>query len=265
MERGAAGVTLVATIHDPDDSQLAQARRVLPALQDTYAKLVILASDTTSERSSAELRAAGALVERARPTSALIDVLGNTRRDALALGLRHSPGHIHFCDWDRAIHWAEFYPEELREVMAAIPSYDFLILGRTPRAFASHPRMQRDTEAIINHCFGLAWGQELDVTAASRGLSRRAAELIVAECDEPTIGNDCAWPLFLARHPGVVIGYAATEGLEWETPDRLGDEIAAMGSLDTWLAHHDADVAHWAFRLRLAAAEVEAVQRWRQS
>ena len=197
--------------------------------------------------------------------SATFETLGSVRRRALALGLRGDAPYLHLCDWDRVLHWAEYYADELQEVVGAIPAYDCLILGRTPRAFGNHPRVQRDTEAAINHCFGLVWGQPLDVTAASRGLSRRAAELIVAECDEPTIGNDCIWPLFLAQRPELVVGYAATEGLEWETPDRFADEIAALGGLDAWLADHDADVARWAERLRLAQIEVDALHRWQST
>jgi hypothetical protein len=222
----------------------------------------VLASQATTERCVAELVATGVAVAReAQP--ATFETLGRVRRDALALALAHGASYLHLCDWDRVLHWAERYPGELREVIATIPEYDCLILGRTPRAFGNHPRVQRDTEAIINHCFGLVWGQELDVTAASRGLSRRAAELLVTECDEPTIGNDCVWPLFIARRPGMIVGYAETEGLEWETPDRHGDEIAAMGGLDAWLAHHDADPGRWAMRLQLAQIEVDALHRWR--
>ncbi len=231
-------------------------------LRASYASIVLLASETTTERTVVELRASGARVEReVRP--ATLETLGSVRRNVLRLGIDTDATHLHLCDWDRALHWAEQYPEELSEVAEAILMYDCLILGRTSRAFDSHPQVQRDTERIINHCFGLVWGQPLDVTAASRGLSRRAAGMLVTECDEPTIGNDCVWPLFLARYPELSLGYAQTEGLEWETPDRFTDEIEAIGGLDAWLADHDADVARWADRLQLAQIEVGALSRWR--
>lgn len=226
-----------------------------------YTKIVILGSKVTSEHSLMELRAMGAHVER-EDEDATIETLGRVRRNALELALATGARHLHLCDWDRILHWAETYPEELNEVVEAIPAYDCLILGRTPRAFGNHPRVQRDTESIINHCFGLAWGQELDVTAASRGLSRAAAHLLVTECDEPTTGNDCVWPLFLARRERFVVGYAQTEGLEWETPDRFVDEIVHAGGLDAWLASFDANLGNWTVRLRLAQVEVEALQRW---
>ncbi len=255
-------LVLAATHNDPEDAMLAQALRVLPRLHELYDELVVLVSPDTGRRTCEMLAARKVRVER-QTQPADIDTLGLTRLDTL----RHAAAtasHLHFCDWDRVIHWAEFYPDELREVVDAIPHHDLLILGRTARAFATHPRVQRDTEAMINHVFSLAFGQELDVTAASRGFSRRAVDLLLAlEVPEPSSGNDCAWPLYLARVPDLVVGYAATEGLEWETPDRYTDEIAAAGGLDVWMANYDAAPERWEFRLRLALLEVAAVNRWR--
>jgi hypothetical protein len=115
---------------------------------------------------------------------------------------------------------------------------------------------------VINHCFGLLWGEDLDVTAASRGFSRRAAERLVAGCDERTIGNDGVWPLFLRQYDDLHIDYLATEGLEWETSDRYVAEVAGVGGYEAWLTRHDADLHHWAERLQLAQVEVEALARW---
>ncbi len=258
-----SAVTLAATLHDPDDRQLDQALRVLPALRQRYAALVVVASPQTTAHSRATLADAGVAIVAQAPGAGSLETLGLVRRQTLAAALDRGASHLHLCDWDRVIHWAEHWPAELAEVVAAIPSYDCLILGRTTRAWATHPQVQRDTEALINHVFGLAWGQPLDITAASRGLSARAAQHLLAHCPEPTIGNDGAWPLALARDPALVIGYAATEGLEWETPDRYADEIAAVGGLDAWLAHFDHDLDHWATRLKLAQLEAEAIGRWR--
>ena len=256
-------VGLAATHHDPDDAMLPQALRVLPLLHDLYAHIFVLVSPETGQRTVNTLTEHGLRVERqAEPAD--IDTLGLTRLNTLHRATRAGAEHLHLCDWDRLIHWAEFYADELREVVEAIPRHDLLILGRTARAFATHARVQRDTEAIINHAFGLAFGQFLDVTAASRGLSRRACDALLAlPQPEPSSGNDCAWPLYLARVPDLVIGYAAIEGLEWETPDRYGDDIARAGGLDAWLANYDADPQRWEFRLRLALLEVAAVNRWR--
>jgi hypothetical protein len=256
---------LAATHHDPDDRMLAQVQRVLPLLQQIYHAIVVLSSPQGGPRTTDLLRSAGVRVELQTSASGdTLEAMGLVRLQTIRAAAAHDASHVHLCDFDRALHWAEAYPDELRQVVDAITRHDLLILGRTRRAFATHPRVQRDTEAQVNHVFGLAFGQALDITAASRGLSRTAiARLAAAEQPEPTIGNDGAWPLLLARFPDLVIGYATTEGLEWETPDRYGDEIAAAGGLDAWLADYDSDPRRWEFRARLALHEIAAINRWR--
>lgn len=256
-------VVLAATHHDPDGAMLAQTRRVLPQLRKLYAAVVVLATSATTPRAIELLRDHGVEVVHDSSDQQGGQVLGLKRFELLKLIDQDSP-HVHLCDLDRALHWAEQYPDELRTIVGAIPRHDLLILGRTPRAFAAHPRVQRDTEAIVNHVFGLAFGQPLDVTAASRGLSRRAIDALLAlDAPEPTAGQDCAWPLYLARLDELVIGYAMTEGLEWETPDRFSDEIAAAGGLEQWLAEFDVEPQRWQERLQLALDEVAAINRWR--
>lgn len=257
-------VVLAATHHDPDDAMLAQALRVLPRLHELYATIVVLATPDTGTRTIETLRERDVQVEHESGRDRMsLATLGLVRHQTLRLAVDADAAFVHFCDWDRVLHWAASYPDELRDVVDAIPRHDLLILGRTPRAFATHPRVQRDTEGIINHAFALVFGQPLDVTAASRGLSRRALDSLLAlESPEPTVGNDCAWPLYLTRLVDLVIGYAATEGLEWETPDRYAEEIAAAGGLDAWIANYDADPQRWEFRLQLALHEVAAINRW---
>jgi hypothetical protein len=142
-------------------------------------------------------------------------------------------------------------------VVAHAHAYDFTVLGRTPRAFESHPRIQRDTEAIVNQVFATISGRDWDVTAAARAVTRRAAQAILQGCPDETVGTDVSWPLFAAR-AGLTLGYIATEGLEFETADRHADEVAAAGGLDRWLALLDADPRRWVERLEIAKIEVEA-------
>jgi hypothetical protein len=252
-------VVLATTHHDPDGRLHDQAARVLPTLLRIFSGLAVQATYASQARSIELLRSAGALVrqETAAEFNSLAR-LGSSRRAAIELGLRLEAPTLLFCDFDRALHWAELYPDELTRVAARIADSDFVVLGRTARAFASHPRTQRDTEAIINRVFASASGQEWDVTAAARGLSRRAAAAILEGCHEQGIGTDIAWPLFLQRAGGFALGYVATEGLEFETADRFADEVAEDGGVESWIARIDADPRQWALRLELARIEVEA-------
>ena len=236
----------------------AQLCRVLPLLNSLYTHMLVMLSPATSATTRKSLADSGATVVVNDPGLAgSSNFLGGKRREAVLLALAGTPAasHAHLVDFDRLLHWAEFYPDELRAILPRLAEYDFTVLGRTARAFATHPRVQRDTEAIINHVFSLASGHAWDVTAAARGVARRAGGLIAA-CADDTIGNDCSWPLCVMRQPELTLGYHETEGLEFETLDRfaLPDE-ARKG----WLAQIDTDPQQWAVRLDLARIEVESI------
>lgn len=250
-------IVLAATHHDPDGRLVAQTARVLPALAAAFdGAAVFLTADTVPEGEAA-LRAGCALVRRGGAELPVGHLhLGLWRRSALAAAVEELEAeHYLFCDLDRALHWAECYPDELRGAIAFAIAHDCTVFGRTPRAFDTHPRAQRDTEAIANHGFALASGLPWDTMAAARGLSRAAARLIVDTCRDDTVGSDCSWPL-ICRRAGLRLGYLETEGMEFETLDRFGDEIAALGGPRAWLDTFDADPRQWAVRLELARAEV---------
>lgn len=250
-------VVLACPHHDADGRLYDQTRRVLPRLRQLFGGLAIHATHTTRERSLELLREAGALTRQVDVAGHL--QLGLPRRGAIDLALMLDADWILCCDFDRALHWAECYPDELAAMIGRLPEHDLTVLGRTERAFFSHPRIQTDTEAIVNQVFAAVSGWSWDITAAARGLSRRAASAILTGCPDTTIGTDASWPLFLRRTGGMTIGYIVTEGLEYETPDRHQDEIAAAGGLDVWRAQLDADPRNWAQRLDMARLEVEAV------
>jgi hypothetical protein len=256
-------IAFASTHHDPEGRLYQQTARMLPTLTDLYAHLTVVATSVTPPESRDLVRSAGAFVfDRGTALPETVHFLGHWRRKALELALREAPDatHIHFCDFDRILHWLETYPDELYEVLQAITHHDFTVLGRTPRAFASHPQVQRDTETIVNHVFGIASGLPWDVTAASRGVSRRAAEALVAGCHDETIGNDCSWVLFVQQQAGMTLGYVETEGLEFETLDRYSaEELARIGGAAGWLERTDADPRQWSQRMELGRIEVDSI------
>lgn len=255
------GVVLASTHHDPEGVLDGQAGRVLPVLCTLYAHMLVMLSPATPAVTRQLLEDAGAKVVVNDPgQTGSSNFLGRKRRQAVLLAFEEAPAasHVHLCDFDRLLHWAQYYPEELHAVLRFLCAHDFTVLGRTPRAFASHPRVQRDTEAIINHVFGLASGRAWDVTAASRGVSRRAAP-VIADCPDDTIGNDCSWPLRAMRDTKLSLGYRETEGLEFETLDRFAGTAGVAEGPDAWLARLDADPKQWAVRLELARIEVESI------
>jgi len=234
--------------------------RTLPTLTNIFGGLTVRASHAANERALVLFASAGALVEVQSPEQAAEGPrLGLARRTAVALALQLNDPFVFYCDCDRVLHWADWYPDELARVAACVADYDFTMFGRTNRAFDSHPHIQRDTEAIVNHVFKVVSGHAWDVVAGARGLSRRAAEAILAGCSDEQVSTDVSWPLFLKRAGGFSLGYIPAEGLEFETADRYGDDIARVGGQAQWLAQLDADPRQWAHRLDLARLETEGM------
>jgi hypothetical protein len=254
-------VTLVATVHQPNDALGELTRATLPQLQVLYGALVFLCSKTTSAKMLALLRASGATVHHERQQPANLGGIGRVRRRALRLGLTTRCDHLHLCDFDRILHWAAHYPDELRQVVGEIATCDLLIPGRTERAFATHPTYQVETERLANLVFSKVYGQERDITSGSRGLSRRAAELLLIHSHEKGTGVDAEWPLIVSRFPELRSGYILCEGLEFETPDRHQAEIAQAGGLERWLEAQSARPELWVHRLRVACEIAEAALR----
>lgn len=129
--------------------------------------------------------------------------------------------------------------------------HDFLIVGRTPSAFARSPSRLRETESIVNHVYGLMTGREADVMFAVRVLSRAAAEAVVEGCQEDTIANDVEWPLF-AERMGFSVGYVAAEGLDYRiNPD-----------FDQSSDSRDLDPLAWIERVEIGLQHLQVMRRF---
>jgi hypothetical protein len=152
---------------------------------------------------------------------------------------------------DRVLHWARTYPEELKKVTAAIPGHDFLVLGRTRRAMETHPRNQVDTENLANKVFSLIVGREMDITAASRGISREAAEQILRYSRGRFFDSDSEWPIILQCR-GFTLDYIEVEGLEWETQMKRGEMALPSGRKVSPKEYYESNPESWVYRLKMA-------------
>jgi hypothetical protein len=253
-------VALAFTYHDPKGRMYLSWQQTLPAFRQLFDEVVVQLSRTAYRPSVELFEHYGALMQH---DSAHLPpgkrALGAKRRHALSLALQTSCPLLLLCDGDRILHWVQRYPEELAAVVAGLGTYDCTIFGRTARAFATHSRVQRETEAIIDHVYCLVSGHQWDVTAAARGFSQRAASAIVREHADDTIGNDVSWPLFLQQRGGFSLGYVEVEGLERETADRYQEEVKVAGGVQQWTAAIDTDPRIWADRLEGAYLEVVAM------
>ncbi len=101
----------------------------------------------------------------------------------------------------------------------------YVCLGRTARAFATHPAAQRLPETATNRALSAAAGRPLDAVAGAAWLTPEAAEIILAGSREPTAATDLEWPALILRHDPSRLRGLRCEGLEWETPDFHAAEI----------------------------------------
>jgi hypothetical protein len=257
-----AAPALVATLHDPLGVALTllDLEPVATAL-GTYPLVVVATTAATDTRLTTRLEQLGAHVVPGGQ-------VGEGRRAALTAAGADQLASFS-CDFDRWLHWARFWPDELAALPARVARLGagrriapwYVCLGRTARAFATHPAAQRLPETATNRALSAAAGSALDAAAGAAWLTPESVEIILASSREPTAATDLEWPALMLRHDPSRLRGLRCEGLEWETPDFHAAEIAAAGGLAAWTrATYDTPVM-WATRLRLAAASGVALER----
>lgn len=252
---------LVSTLHDPHADILPFLDRddVVDAL-GWYPVVSVAATIVTDPSVTARLQALGVQVVEGGTT-------GVARRAALA-AIPPALGSSNI-DFDRWLHWLIAWPEELENLSSRIGTVAArqdvmpwcIVLGRTSRAFQTHPQVQRLPEMATNRTLSLAAGKSLDAVSGAVWLSPEGRELILASSIEESAATDLEWAgLILRRDPARLHGLLF-EGLEWETPDFHATAITHMGGLEPWIRETFDTPAMWTSRLQLAAASVTALQR----
>jgi hypothetical protein len=251
---------LVSTHHDPDG--LALPFLELPAVTDTlmsYPAIIVAITPDTDQRVTGRLQALGAHIVSGGQT-------GQGRRAALAAAPPYLS--VFACDFDRWLHWAIAWPQELAELSQRVARLGrgratpwYVCLGRTARAFATHPPVQRLPEAATNRVLSLAAARPLDAVAGAAWITPEAAAIVLAESIEVTASNDLEWAGLILRRDRDRLRGLRCEGLEWETPDFHTDAVAAAGGRAAWIRTFYDTPAMWATRLRLAANSATALER----
>lgn len=232
--------------------ELARFQKLLPPLKHVYASVAIsLPPDT--ERVYVQT------LERDSVNVAVTRDWSHGRHAALAKALESNAGFIHYCDFDRLLHWVETRPEEWREIVAKSQTTDCLIVGRTERAYQTHPRALVETEAISNAVASQFLGHQMDISAGSKSFSRHAAEYLMQHSPPGrALGMDAEWTLLL-HYAGFRVDYVKADGLDWESADRYADVAAGREAQQLAAEAYDADPKHWAGRVEIAMEIVERV------
>lgn len=181
------------------------------------------------------------------------------RHTVLKLALEANADFIHYVDMDRLVRWVELYPDELKHTVERIPLHDLLLIGRTSGAYVTHSRTLIETEALPNRFFSFWLGSAsvMDLSAGSRGFSRRAAELVLKHSsDVNALAMDIAWTVLIHRAK-LNWDYIEVNGLDWETADRFQDRAANANQQRDLAAEHDNDPSHWELRVRIAQEMTE--------
>ena len=223
--------------------------------------MVVAATPATDPRVTARLLEIGATVVPGGLT-------GVGRRAALDAAEPEHPSYFS-CDFDRWLHWSRFWPEELLGLPARVAQLTgshrtppwYVCLGRTARAFGTHPAAQRLPETATNRALSAAARRPIDAVAGAAWLTPDAVKIILTNSREPTAATDLEWPALILRHDPDRLRGLRCEGLEWETPDFHAEEIMAAGGLEPWTRATFDTPAMWAARLRLAADSTSALER----
>lgn len=253
-------IVFATTVHDPDGRLLEPTARRQSWLA-RYDHAAIVCTEQTDPRTTQYLNSQDnvfVIMDQAGQ-------IGESRRAALRAALDSGAESILYCDFDRWLHWIGTAPEELamlpERVAADLSSPWYVCLGRTDRAYASHPYVQQVTEAISNGALSLLIGHEVDATAGGSWLSACGAALILEHSQERTNATDLEWPALVhSRYPSR-LRHIRFEGLEFETAEFYGDEIRAAGGLTAWISERYEQPQAWIDRLQLTIDSINAARR----
>ncbi|MFD1737628.1 hypothetical protein ACFSCX_13860 [Bacillus salitolerans] len=218
---------IVTVTHDPIGRNVDLFHELQEWIGDTYSEFFI----TISEESSPTLIHE---VQKSKFNTKIIPKLGaaHARREAVKFGLGGTSSHFHYCDFDRLLTWAQNHLNELKKTVQLLHQFDYLIIGRTKRAFATHPIEWIETEKITNKICSLELGREVDITAGSCSFSRVAGEYIQQHSKEKM--TDVEWPMIVHRIANLEVGYHAVEGLEYH--EKINSVNTQVNDTEAWLS-----------------------------
>lgn len=244
---------LLSPLRDPQGSYLEVIQERGPLLEKYYSLVILGVTNTTHSKVLKTLEKMKFVILQGNYS------YGEGYRRALAWGAKKDGEIFHCADFDRILHWASSYPNELKKTLKKTPTADYVILGRTKRAFATHPLSWQLTEKINNTLLSKVLGVKVDIGAGSAILNKKAAKIILTKSSELSFSILAEWPL-LIKKAGLKVGYLAIEGQEWEDPDRFQKEIKKIG-YKNWLEAYDRPY-EWQKRLAITIQTAKLILKF---
>ncbi|HFK1401933.1 MULTISPECIES: hypothetical protein [Bacillus] len=220
-------VALICITHDPTGSLLSTIKELKEKLINlSYDNKYITISNVTPKEIVKELEQCNFHINIVEKSG-----VGNARRDCLKYVSNYDHDYYHYCDFDRLLTWMKAYPAELNTFIQNIVDVDYLIIGRTDRAFQTHPEEWQVTETVSNKIMSLQLGKQVDITAGSCAFSKQAADYIIkySKCRM----TDGEWPMIIKEFTDFKIGYIAVDGLKYVNSlnqDNIIDPIKAWST-----------------------------------
>lgn len=267
-------VALAATLRDTEERLLPFIKEFGERLKKIYKNKIFLS--ITLDTSSATIQE---IVDHGFQYDVLNsqkeDRLGDNYRNSIKGALSLDTNFIHVCDFDRVLHWVANYPEELEEVIAnmdflgillpanrgeKIPrssDWGILFFARTPRAFETHPPIQKLTEKRTNSLASSLTRIEIDIMSGSNAMDRNTTELFLKESYQDGYGIYAEFFSIPFSHK-VKINSMQVEGLEWETPDQFKKEIENIG-YENWIENFE-NADQWQKRVSLLEESLKVLK-----
>ncbi len=248
-------LVLAATWHPR--GEIIRLKRLMHLLQSGYSDMVIVipSAEYLDNADFSEIsrlsREGEVLIHQAERWS-------EGRHLALQAALKIQASHYQYADLDRLLRWVEIRPEEWQDTCLEITKRDCLVIGRTPYAYQTHPQALIRTEAISNMVVSFFLGKNMDVSAGSKGFSRRAVKYLIDNAQRSkAMGADAEWVITL-HQAGFEVDYLEVDGLDWESADRFQDRAASIEDQREAARLYDKNPANWAQRVEVAREIVEA-------
>jgi len=241
-------IIITTTLHEPSFRLHKCFEKALSFIQNHNPHIIVSCTSETSSDVIKRLQKEGISAEIS-PNDSQVETYLYAVRSAIEFCKKNSHHRIFYIDFDRLLHWINTYPKELLDIMRRSLNFDLLHIGRSERAFESHPETQKDTESIINHIGSKVLGlsTDIDIISVSYIFTWELAEILFKYTYNTSVGFYCTWPVILwthAKNPD----YIKVEGQEWETPDRYRDEIDQQG-YNQWLKNFQS-FGEWKKRVR---------------
>lgn len=246
---------MVSTLHDPENRLEELVDEYVGAIEKAFDLSYVVATPSTHQKIVGALDKIGFEVSRGQET-----IVGAYKK-ALESALSKNARKIFYCDFDRILHWAMKYPDELVNLIGSYRGYDFVLIGRTDRAFMTHPETQTSTENIANIISSriLGFKETRDIISACWRLTPRLVRELLRLPESNRYGFYCQWPIEAWRKAEKPY-YVEVEGLEWETPDRYSKEIKCKG-YDAWLKDFQTP-GEWRKRVQILTDSIESINKF---